>query len=115
MIEAFLSKYFLNALLVSVVSICYSFLKNKLGEDRATVIKKAILSAMLWAEEELGIGSGEKKWDIAWEKLIEILRDRNIRLKKSEENMVKTMMKANVGEINKGRYEMLLTRKKLKV
>ena len=111
MIEALISKYFLNALLVSVVSIFYSFLKNKLGEDRATVIKEALLSAMLWAEEELGIGNGEKKWDIAWGKLIEILADRNIRLKKSEENVVKTMMKANVGKINREKYDLLLSKK----
>jgi hypothetical protein len=111
MIEALISKYFLNALLVSVVSIFYSFLKNKLGEDRATVIKEAILSAMLWAEEELGIGNGEKKWDIAWGKLIEILADRNIRLRKSEENVVKTMMKANVGKINREKYDLLWSKK----
>ena len=111
MIEALISKYFLNALLVSAVSIFYSFLKNKLGEDRATVIKEAILSAMLWAEEELGIGNGEKKWDIAWGKLIEILADRNIRLRKSEENVVKTMMKANVGKINQQKYDMLWSKK----
>ncbi|MEA2022367.1 MAG: phage holin, LLH family [Candidatus Caldatribacteriota bacterium] len=111
MIEALISKYFLNALLVSVVSIFYSFLKNKLGEDRATVIKEAILSAMLWAEEELGIGNGEKKWDIAWGKLIEILADKNIRLRKSEENVVKTMMKANVGKINREKYDLLWSKK----
>ena len=114
MIETLISKYFLNALLVSFVSIFYSFLKNKLGEDRAKVIKEAILSAMLWAEEELGIGNGEKKWDMAWQKLIEILADRNIRLRKSEEKLVKTMMKANVGKINQQRYDMMLKRKKLK-
>jgi len=111
MIEALISKYFLNALLVSAVSIFYSFLKNKLGDDRATVIKEAILSAMLWAEEELGIGNGEKKWDIAWGKLIEILEDRNIRLRKSEENVVKTMMKANVGKINREKYDLLWSKK----
>jgi len=111
MIEALISKYFLNALLVSVVSIFYSFLKNKLGEDRATVIKEALLSAMLWAEEELGIGNGEKKWDIAWGKLIEILADRNIRLRKSEENVVKTMMKANVAKVNQQKYDMLWSKK----
>ena len=114
MIEAIISKYFLNALLVSLVSILYSFLKNKLGEDRAKVIKEAILTAMLWAEEELGIGHGEKKWDIAWEKLIEILKDKNIRLRKSEEKVVKTMMKANVSEVNQKRYDALLKRKNLK-
>jgi len=114
MLEAILSKYLLNALLLSLVSIFYSFLKNKLGEERASTIKEAILSAMLWAEEELGIGNGGKKWEIAWKKLIEILADKNIKLRKSEEKVVKTMMKANVGRINQQRYDLLLKRKLLK-
>ena len=114
MLEAILSKYLLNALLLSLVSIFYGFLKNKLGEDRASTIKEAILSAMLWAEEELGIGNGGKKWDIAWKKLIEILADKNISLRKSEEKAVRTMMKANVGRINKQTYDILSKRKLLK-
>ena len=114
MLEAILSKYLLNALLLSLVSIFYSFLKNKLGEDRASTIKEAILSAMLWAEEELGIGNGNQKWEIAWKKLIEILADKNIKLRKSEEKVVKTMMKANVGSINKQTYDILSKRKLLK-
>jgi len=65
MLETIISKYLLNALLLSLVSIGYSFLKNRLGEDRAGTIKEAILSAMLWAEEELGIGNGSQKWDVA--------------------------------------------------
>ena len=115
MLEAILSKYLLNALLLSLVSIFYSFLKNKLGEDRASTIKEAILSAMLWAEEELGIGNGSQKWDIAWKKLIEILADKNISLRKNEEKAVKMMMKANVGKINKQTYDILSKRKLLKV
>ena len=114
MLEAILSKYLLNALLLSLVSIFYSFLKNKLGEERASTIKEAILSAMLWAEEELGIGNGSQKWDVAWKKLIEILADKNIKLRKSEEKVVKTMMKANVGRINKQTYDILSKRKLLK-
>ena len=114
MIEAILSKYLLNALLLSLVSIFYSFLKNKLGEDRAGTIKEAILSAMLWAEEELGIGNGNQKWEIAWKKLIEILADKNIKLRKSEEKAVKTMMKSNVGRINKQTYDVLMKRKLIK-
>jgi hypothetical protein len=114
MLEAILSKYLLNALLLSLVSIFYSFLKNKLGEDRASTIKEAILSAMLWAEEELGIGNGNQKWEVAWKKLIEILADKNISLKKGEEKAVKMMMKANVGRINRQTYDILSKRKLLK-
>jgi len=111
MLEAILSKYLLNALLLSLVSIAYSFLKNKLGEERAGTIKEAILSAMLWAEEELGIGNGNQKWEIAWKKLIEILADKNISLRKSEEKAVKVMMKANVGGINQQTYDVMLKKK----
>ena len=114
MLEAILSKYLLNALLLSLVSIAYSFLKNKLGEERAGTIKEAILSAMLWAEEELGIGNGNQKWEIAWKKLIEILADKNISLKKIEEKAVKIMMKANVGRINQQRYDVLMKKKLIK-
>jgi len=114
MLEAILSKYLLNALLLSLVSIFYSFLKNKLGEDRASTIKEAILSAMFWAEEELGIGNGNQKWEIAWKKLIEILADKNISLRKSEEKAVRIMMKANVGRINQQTYDVLLKKKLIK-
>ena len=114
MLEAILSKYLFNALLIAIVSIGYGYLKNKLGEDRATTIKEAILAAMLWAEEELGIGNGNQEWEIAWKKLIEILTDKNISLKKSEEKAVKMMMKANVGRINKQTYDVLMKRKLLK-
>jgi hypothetical protein len=111
MLGAILSKYLLNALLIALVSIGYGFLKNKLGEDRASTIKEAILAAMLWAEEELGIGNGNQKWEIAWKKLIEILKDKNISLRKSEEKAVKTMMKANVEKINQQSYDVLLKKK----
>ena len=114
MLQAILSKYLLNALLLALVSIGYGFLKNKLGEDRAGTIKEAILTAMLWAEEELGIGNGSQKWEIAWKKLIEILADKQIQLRKSEEKAVKTMMKANVGKINQQTYDLWLKKKLLK-
>jgi len=114
MLQTILSKYLLNALLLALVSIGYGFLKNKLGEDRAGTIKEAILNAMLWAEEELGIGNGSQKWEIAWKKLIEILADKDISLRKSEEKAVKTMMKADVGKINQQTYDILSKRKLLK-
>ena len=114
MLQAILSKYLFNALLLAMVSIGYGLLKNKLGEDREGTIKESILSAMLWAEEELGIGNGNQKWEEAWKKLIEILADKNISLRKSEEKAVKTMMKANVGRINQQTYDILSKRKLLK-
>jgi hypothetical protein len=114
MLQAILSKYLFNALLLAIVSIGYGFLKNKLGEERASNIKEAILTAMLWAEEELGIGSGNQKWEEAWKKLIEILADQKIQLRKNEEKAVKTMMKANVGKINQQTYDLWLKKKLLK-
>ena len=113
MLQAILSKYLFNALLLAMVSIGYGFLKNKLGEERASTIKEAMLSAMLWAEEELGIGNGNQKWEEAWKKLIEILADKQIQLRKSEEKAVKTMMKANVGKINQQTYDDILSKRKL--
>ena len=73
---------------------------NKFGQDRADKIKEAILAAMLWAEEELGIGNGEEKWKITWVKLIEILRKQKVNLKKGEISYVKDLMKATVPEVN---------------
>ena len=113
MLQEILSKYLFNALLLAIVSIGYGFLKNKLGEERANTVKEAILTALLWAEEELGIGNGNQKWEEAWKKLIEILADKKIQLRKSEEKAVKTMMKANVGKINQQTYDTLLKRKLL--
>ena len=114
MLSTFLSNYLLEATLIALVSLGYGFLKNKLGEERAQTIKEAILTAMLWAEEELGIGNGNQKWEIAWQKLIEILAEKNIRLSKTEEKAAKTMMKANVGKVNQQTYDLLLKRNLVK-
>ena len=114
MLDVFITKYLLDFILVFLVGLASKFMINKFGQDRAEKIKEAILSAMLWAEEELGIGNGNQKWEIAWKKLIEILADKNIKLRKSEEKVVRTMMKANVGKINKQTYDILSKRKLLK-
>jgi len=100
MIEAFITKYLLDFILVFLVGLLSKFMINKFGQDRADKIKEAILSAMLWAEEELGIGNGEEKWKIAWVKLIEILRKQNVKLKEGEISYVKDLMKATVPEVN---------------
>ena len=105
MIEAFITKYLLDFILVFLVGLLSKFMINKFGQDRADKIKEAILSAMLWAEEELGIGNGEEKWKIAWVKLIEILRKQNVKLKEGEISYVKDLMKATVPEINEKIYK----------
>jgi len=105
MIEAFITKYLLDFILVFLVGLLSKFMINKFGQDRADKIKEAILSAMLWAEEELGIGNGEEKWKIAWVKLIEILRKQKVKLKEGEISYVQDLMKATVPEINEKIYK----------
>jgi hypothetical protein len=100
MIEGFITKYLLDFALVFLVGLASKFMVDKLGQDRADKIKEAILAAMLWAEEELGIGNGEEKWKIAWVKLIEILRKQKVTLKEGEISYVKDLMKATVPEVN---------------
>ena len=100
MLEGFITKYLLDFALVFLVGLASKFMINKFGQDRASKIKEAILAAMLWAEEELGIGNGEEKWKIAWVKLIEILRNQKVELKEGEISYVKDLMKATVPEVN---------------
>lgn len=63
---------------------------------------------MLWAEEEFGIGQGDKKWEEAWNKLLEILKDKKIYLKAQETRELKTLMKANIHRVNREYYDSLL-------
>jgi len=46
--------------------------------------------------------------------LYNIIADKNISLRKSEEKAVKMMMKANVGRINRQTYDVLLKKKLIK-
>ncbi|PKP58078.1 hypothetical protein CVT91_09255 [Candidatus Atribacteria bacterium HGW-Atribacteria-1] len=105
MLEVFITKYLLDFVLVFFVGLLSKFMVNKFGQDRADKIKEAILAAMLWAEEELGIGNGEEKWKIAWVKLIEILRKQKVTLKEGEISYVKDLMKATVPEVNEKIYK----------
>lgn len=105
MIEAFVTKYLLDFILVFIVGLLSKFMVNKFGQDRADKIKEAILAAMLWAEEELGIGNGEEKWKIVWVKLIEILGKQKVELKEGEISYVKDLMKATVPKVNEIIYK----------
>ncbi len=105
MIEGFITKYLLDFVIVFLVGMMSKFMVGKFGEDRASKIKEAILSAMLWAEQELGIGNGEEKWKIAWVKLIEILGKQKVTLKEGEISYVKDLMKATVPEVNEIIYK----------
>jgi hypothetical protein len=108
MIQTLLSKFLLEGLLALAVSIGFGFLKNKLGNDRTETIKEALLTAMLWAEEEFGIGQGDKKWEEAWNKLLEILEGKKIILKAEETRELQSMMKANIHRVNREHYESIL-------
>lgn len=108
MIQALFSKFLLEGLLLFAVSIGFGFLKNRLGKDRAEIIKEALLTTMLWAEEEFGIGEGERKWEEAWKKLLEILEGKNITLKAQETKELETLMKANIPRVNREFYDSLL-------
>jgi len=105
MLEAFVTKYLLDFTLVFLVGLLSKFMINKFGQDRADKIKEAILAAMLWAEQELGIGNGPEKWKIAWVKLIEILGKQKVELKEGEISYVKDLMKATVPEVNEIIYK----------
>ena len=106
-IFAFIYKYFFVALLTFVVSMFSKALIKDFGNDRATKIRAAIVSAMLWAEEQFGIGNGNQKWEEAWKKIKELLEAQGITLKPEEVPVVETLMKAKVPEINAITYSTL--------
>lgn len=108
MIHTLLSQFLFEGLLAFAVSIGFGFLKNKWGNDRAQNIREALVTAMLWAEEEFGIGQGDQKWEEAWHKLLELLEDKKITLRETETRELQTMMKANISQINREHYESLI-------
>jgi hypothetical protein len=103
-IFAFMYKYFFAIILTYVVGMFSKALVKKFGADRATAIKETILSAMLWAEQEFGIGHGNQKWEAAYKKIIELLQAQGITLTTSELPVVETLMKSNIPGINAKTY-----------
>ena len=106
-IFAFMYKYFFAIILTYVVGMFSKALVKKFGADRATAIKETILSAMLWAEQEFGIGHGSQKWEEAWKKIIELLAVQGITLTTEEVPVVETLMKSNIPGINAKTYSAL--------
>ena len=96
----FITKYFLEGVIVAILGIVTKFLSKFLSNDRVQKIKDAVLTAMLYAEEFYGIGQGEEKWQLAWNKLIEILQKQGIELTEKEIALATITMKAEVPEIN---------------
>ena len=103
----FIAKYFMQAALAVIVGVFTKVCIKYFGNDRTTKIKEAIVTAMLWAEETYGIGTGPQKWTEAWTKLIELLQIQGIKLNDKEMSIVQTQMKANIPEINSLVYSAL--------
>jgi len=100
----FIYKYFFDALIVFFVGMFSKALIKQFGNDRAEKIQDTIWSAMLWAEETFGIGNGSEKFTAAWNKIKELLKEQNIKLKSNEEQYVKELMRSHVPEINSITY-----------
>ncbi len=107
LITGFIAKYFMQAALAVVVTVFTKVSLKYFGNDRTTKIKETILTAMLWAEETYGIGTGSQKWTEAWQKLTELLQVQGIKLSDKEMAVVTTQMKANIPEINSLVYSSL--------
>ncbi|MBA7569594.1 hypothetical protein ES695_14200 [Candidatus Atribacteria bacterium 1244-E10-H5-B2] len=106
-ILSFIVSHFSEALLVIALGMFSKALVKQFGNDRANKIKETILSAMLWAENQLGIGHGSQKWTAAWNKIIEMLQKQGIKLKNEEISYAKDLMKSNIPKINEITYNAL--------
>ena len=114
LIISFISKYFLEGIIVAAIGIATKFLSKFLSIDRIAQIKEGVLTAMLYAEEAYGIGQGNEKWQLAWQKLIEILQQQGIEMSEKEMEMASIIMKAKVPEVNAITYK-ALPKKELEV
>jgi len=107
LIFSFIYKYFFDAIIVAAFAIVSKFALRYFSNDRWKTIKDTILTAMLWAEETYGLGSGDEKWQKAWKKIIELLSQKGIKLKEKETSLVTDIMKSNIPEINSLVYSSL--------
>jgi len=103
-ITAFIGKYFMEALVVLGFGIISKVALKYFSNDRWEIIKENILISMLWAEEHFGLGHGQEKWNKAWQKIIELLEKKGIKLSEKEIPMVTDMMKSNVPIVNSISY-----------
>ena len=102
---SFIGKYFMEGIIVAAIGIATKFLSKFFSIDRIAQIKEGILTAMLYAEEAYGIGQGNEKWQLAWQKLIEILQKQGIEMSEKEMEMASIIMKANVPVVNEVTYK----------
>ena len=105
LIISFIGKYFMEGIIVAALGIATKFLSKFFSIDRIAQIKEGILTAMLYAEEAYGIGQGDEKWQLAWQKLIEILQKQGIEMSEKEMEMASIIMKANVPVVNEVTYK----------
>jgi len=105
LIMSFIGKYFMEGIIVAAIGIATKFLSKFMSIDRIAQIKEGILTAMLYAEEAYGIGQGDEKWQLAWQKLIEILQKQGIEMSEKEMEMASIIMKANVPVVNEVTYK----------
>ena len=103
-IFSFIFTHFTDAILIFCVGMFTKALSKHFGNDRAEKIKDTIWEAMLWAEETFGIGNGSEKFKAAWNKIKDLLKVQNIKLKSSEEQYVRELMLSHVPEINSITY-----------
>jgi len=106
-ILSFIYKYFFDSLIVLAFAGFSKVLITYFGNDRAIKIKETVLIAMLWAEEQFGIGTGDQKWTAAWNKIVELLQKQGIKLKTKEISFVTDLMKSNIPDINAMIYNTL--------
>ena len=104
---ALITKYLASAALAIVVGVFTKVSLKYFGNDRTNKIKETILTAMLWAEETYGLGTGSQKWTEAWNKLTELLQVQGIKLNDKEMTVAQVQMKSNIPEINALTYSAL--------
>jgi len=96
----FIYAHFFEGLMIAAFGAFSKVLINYFGNDRTQKIKDMILTSMLWAEEQFGIGTGPQKWTEAWNKLTELLQVQGIKLNDKEMSVAQVQMKSNIPEIN---------------
>ena len=107
LITGLISNYLLSAALAIIVGVFLKVCIRYFGNDRTAKIKETILTSMLWAEEQFGIGHGDEKWTKAWQKIVELLQKQGIKLTEKEIPVVTDIMKSNVPKINEITYNAL--------
>ncbi|RXG64091.1 hypothetical protein ES695_14175, partial [Candidatus Atribacteria bacterium 1244-E10-H5-B2] len=96
LILGFIYKYFFDALIVLGFGIVSKVALRYFSHDRWETIKETVLTSMLWAEEQFGIGHGDEKWTKAWRKIVELLLKKGIKLSEKEIPIVNDIMKSNI-------------------